>query len=133
MAEKNREDRAEVERVLDEEGLADVEVLEEFAHAGRPAAAVPNAEVIEELRGDVRRPVSLSGGDVDASADDTGEEAVGGENPTPDQDLVDEQGRAMGISYADGEPLHTTEKLERRDEKRWELDPASDENRGREP
>ena len=69
----------------------------------------------------------LSGGDVQAAWDqDTGEETVGGSNPTPDQDQVDALGQAVGISYSDAEPLHTTEKVERRDEKRWELDPASD-------
>ncbi len=71
----------------------------------------------------------LSGGDVQAAWDqDTGEETVGGSNPTPDQDQVDALGQAVGISYSDAEPLHTTEKVERRDEKRWELDPASDED-----
>jgi len=71
----------------------------------------------------------LSGGDVEAAWDqDTGEETVGGSNPTPDQDRVDELGQAAGITYSDTEPLHTTEKVERRDDKRWELDPASAED-----
>ena len=71
----------------------------------------------------------LSGGDVDAAWEDSavGEESVGGDNPTPDQDVVDELGAAMGINYGEGEGLHTTEKLEERDRKRWELDPASSE------
>lgn len=71
----------------------------------------------------------LSGGDVDAAWEDAdvGEESMGGENPTPDQDAVDELGKAVGIIYEDGELLHTTEKLEARDEHRWELDPASSE------
>jgi hypothetical protein len=72
----------------------------------------------------------LAGGDIDAAWDqaDVGEETVGGTTPTPDQDIVDEIGRAVGVNYEDGEPLHTTEKLERRDEQRWELDPASSED-----
>ena len=53
---------------------------------------------------------------------------MGGRTPTPDQDLVDEIGRAVGIEYEGAEPLHTTEKLERRDEQRWELHPASSED-----
>jgi len=76
-----------------------------------------------------RHPI-ISGGDIDAAWDqaDAGEETVGGDNPTPDQDIVDELGQAAGILYDDAEPLHTTEKLEQRDKKRWELDPASSED-----
>jgi hypothetical protein len=72
----------------------------------------------------------LAGSDIDAAWDKAavGEETVGGTTPTPDQDLVDEIGRAVGIEYEGAEPLHTTEKLERRDEQRWELHPASSED-----
>ena len=72
----------------------------------------------------------LTGGDIDAAWDQAavGEETVGGTTPTPDQDIVDELGRAVGVNYEDAEPLHTTEKLERRDEHRWELHPASSED-----
>jgi hypothetical protein len=72
----------------------------------------------------------LAGGDMDAAWDQaaSGEETVGGTTPTPDQDIVDEIGRAVGVEYEDAEPLHTTEKLERRDEQRWELHPASSED-----
>jgi len=89
------------------------------------------AELETEGRGqkDVDHAPVLSAGDVQAAWDqDSGEETVGGSNPTPDQDQVDEIGRAAGLTYADTEPLHTTEKLERRDDNRWELDPASDED-----
>lgn len=72
----------------------------------------------------------LSGGDVDADSAQSasGEETVGGSTPTPDQDLVDEIGRAVGVSYEDAEPLDMSEKIERRDDKRWELNPASSED-----
>jgi len=72
----------------------------------------------------------LTGGDVDAAWDQAavGDETVGGSSPTPDQDIVDEIGKALGVTYAEGEPLRTTEKIERRDEKRWELHPASSED-----
>lgn len=60
-----------------------------------------------------------------------GEEAVGGFNTTPDDDLVDEIGAAVGLTYQDDEPLHTSEKVEARDRHRWELDPASSEDYGR--
>jgi len=72
----------------------------------------------------------LTGGDIDAAWDQAavGEETVGGSNPTPDQDIVDEIGRAVGVNYEDAEPLNMTEKLERRDDQRWELNPASSED-----
>ena len=74
----------------------------------------------------------LTGGDIDAAWDQAaaGEETVGGSSPTPDQDIVDEIGRAVGLIYEDAEPLHTTEKIERRDQERWELHPASSEDFG---
>ena len=71
---------------------------------------------------------NLSGGDVDAAWEDSsvsGEESVGGSVPTPDQDNVDELGKAAGITYQDEEPLNSDKKLLDRDRKRWELDPRS--------
>lgn len=73
----------------------------------------------------------LSAGDLDARWDQGetgGEETVGGSAPTPDQDVVDEIGRAVGITYEEGEPLRVGEKEQERDEHRWELDPASSED-----
>jgi len=72
----------------------------------------------------------LTGGDIDAAWDQAsvGDETVGGSSPTPDQDIVDEIGEALGVTYQEGEPLHTTEKIERRDAERWELNPASSED-----
>ncbi len=71
---------------------------------------------------------ALTGGDVDAdweSAYSVGDEAPGGDNPTPDQDIVDDIGRAVGIEYQDNEELKSEDKLIKRDRNRWELDPAS--------
>ena len=70
----------------------------------------------------------LTGGDVDAdweSASTVGDEAPGGDNPTPDQDIVDDIGRAVGVQYEDNEELKGEAKISARDRKRWELDPAS--------
>ncbi|MBS0183893.1 MAG: hypothetical protein JSS39_16010 [Nitrospira sp.] len=73
--------------------------------------------------------VTLSGGDIDAtwSGTDDGEEAVGGSTPTPDQDVVDELGKAAGVTYEDNEPLRFGDKVADRDAQRWELNPASSE------
>jgi hypothetical protein len=71
---------------------------------------------------------AMTGGDVDAdweSAYSVGDEAPGGDNPTPDQDLVDDIGRAVGIEYQDNEELKGEAKVSKRDRNRWELDPAS--------
>ena len=104
------------------------EVRSEFAEAAQLGSA-GREQLIEKLREHHSTSPSLSGGDIDAAWEDAavGEESVGGENPTPDQDIVEELGIAVGIVYEDGEFLHTTEKIEARDEHRWELDPASSE------
>jgi hypothetical protein len=73
----------------------------------------------------------MTGGDVDADWEEAyavGDEAPGGDNPTPDQDRVDDIGRAMGIEYADNEELKGSDKIAERDKHRWELDPASAED-----
>ena len=70
----------------------------------------------------------LTGGDVDASWEDAyavGDEAPGGDNPTPDQDIVDDIGKALGVQYEDNEELKGADKIAERDKHRWELDPAS--------
>jgi hypothetical protein len=74
---------------------------------------------------------ALTGGDVDAdweSAYSVGDEAPGGDNPTPDQEVVDDIGRAVGVEYEDNEELKSEEKIAKRDRHRWELDPASSED-----
>jgi hypothetical protein len=92
----------------------------------------------EEIRDTARdKPHALlTGGDVDADwqrADSSGEEAVGGSVATPDQDVVDEIGRALGVEIPDGEELRTThEILHDRDRFRWHLEcDAEDEAEGR--
>ena len=74
---------------------------------------------------------ALTGGDVDAdwvSAYSVGDEAPGGDNPTPGQTVVDEFGRALGLAYAAEEELQGPDKVSVRDRHRWELDPASSED-----
>jgi hypothetical protein len=90
-------------------------------------------ELLRQMRSERDASVSadLSAGDVDARWDQgesSGEETVAGSAPTPDQDIVDEIGEAIGITYAEGEPLRVGRKEEERDAHRWELDPASSED-----
>lgn len=90
-------------------------------------------EVLAQIRAEHDPSVSadLSAGDIDArwdQAESGGEETVAGSAPTPDQDIVDEIGEAIGVTYAEGEPLRVGRKELERDEHRWELDPASSED-----
>lgn len=68
----------------------------------------------------------LSAGDVDADwkrAESSGEETAGGSVATPDQDVVDEIGRALGVEQGSEAELTTSaEMLGRRDRFRWHLE-----------
>jgi hypothetical protein len=73
----------------------------------------------------------LTGGDIDAAwdqADTVGDEAVGGTVATPDQDIVDAIGAAVGLEMSDDTDLQTNDILNERDNARWELDPMSSED-----
>ena len=94
------------------------------ARSGRAGAIVARSQHNETSP-------ELTGGGVDADWEDAyavGDEAPGGDNPTPDQDRVDDIGRALGVEYQDNEELKASEKISQRDKHRWELDPASAED-----
>lgn len=98
----------------------------------RPSAARTGRQEMREARLEHNEtsPV-LTGGDVDANWEDAyavGDEAPGGDNPTPDQDRVDDIGKALGVEYQDNEELKAADKIVERDRHRWELDPASAED-----
>jgi hypothetical protein len=85
-------------------------------------------EMLEKYEEHTETGPELTGGDVDAdweSAYSVGDEAPGGDSPTPDQDIVDDIGKAVGVQYQDNEELKGEKKLLERDKHRWELDPAS--------
>lgn len=128
MTHKTREEFIDAGDAESEQYQAGEEVTEEFAEAQRLASG--GEQLKRELREHHSRTPELSGGDIDAdwAGADVGDETVGGSAPTPDQDVVDELGEAVGLTYEDNEPLHTTEKVEERDRRRWELDPASSED-----
>ena len=95
------------------------------------AARTGRRELRERFAKHTETSPALTGGDVDAdweSAYSVGDEAPGGDNPTPDQDIVDDIGRAVGVQYEDNEELKGEKKISDRDRKRWELDPASSED-----
>jgi hypothetical protein len=88
-------------------------------------------EMRDQIKEHTESSPALTAGDVDADweqAYSSGDEAPGGDNPTPDQDRVDEIGHALGVEYQDSEELKGADKISERDKHRWELDPASSED-----
>jgi hypothetical protein len=86
---------------------------------------------LEKLTCERHSNTDVTGGDLDDDwyqAEVVGEEAVGGQTPTPDQSVTEQLLQSMGISSLDGEPIRTRDKLERRDRVRWELEPESSED-----
>ena len=105
----------------------DEEILEDFAER-QGLAAGGRQKLEEKLNEHNGMDPTLSGGDLDAAWEDSiqsGEESVGGSVSTPDQDVVDELGEAVGLTYKDYEQLDYDKKVLDRDRDRWELDPAS--------
>jgi len=113
----------ENENVVDEDFQA--ELNDEIA--SQPADP---EELLERLDENTDTSPALSGGDIDArwdEADSTGEEAVAGSQPTPDQSDIEANAHAMGIDFQDNQPIDLVEKLEKRDRDRWELNEDSKE------
>jgi hypothetical protein len=98
---------------------------------GASAARSGREELLQHIKERTETSPAITAGDVDADwqqAYSSGDEAPGGDNPTPDQDVVDEIGEALGVEYDDDEELKGAAKIEARDKHRWELDPASKED-----
>jgi hypothetical protein len=95
-----------------------------------PDVTASSARLAYELRNDPLADPIITGGDLDANwanAQFSGDESAVSSSPTPDQNVVDEIGQAMGVTYQDNEELKIGEKERSRDKHRWELDPASSE------
>jgi hypothetical protein len=119
---------------------------EDFSYLSNDPDYVPDPEIEEFMEEEILRapkdPELLAhrlrnntaasphdaGGDLDATWEDvneSGSESVTGDNPTPDQSLVEENAQAVGVSFEDNEELEFLEKIEKRDRERYELDPRS--------
>jgi hypothetical protein len=99
------------------------ERLSEIVHAPRDPE-----ELADRIRENHAASPADSGGDVDASWEEvnsTGSESVFGDNPTPDQSDVEANAHAMGLDFQDNEPLDFVQKLQKRDDDRFELDEGS--------
>ncbi|HEY1910452.1 MAG TPA: DUF6335 family protein [Vicinamibacterales bacterium] len=95
------------------------------------AARSGRAEMAQNARDHRGMSSDITGGDVDVDVEDayfTGDEAPGGDNPSPDLEVVDDIGKALGVQYDDAEELKSGDKLVERDKHRWEMDPASAED-----
>src|SRR5215468_7177451 len=82
----------------------------------------------QRLRNNTSASPRDAGGDLDADwedVNDSGSETVAGDNPTPDQSIVEENASAIGVSYEDNEELEFIDKIEKRDRDRFELDENS--------
>ena len=102
--------------------------IEEFMEEEISRAPKDPDLLAQRLRQNTAASPSDSGGDPDAAwedVNDSGTESVAGDNPTPDQSLVEENARAVGVSFEDNEELDIVDKIDRRDRDRYELDERS--------
>lgn len=102
--------------------------IEEFMELEISRAPKDPELLAQRLRNNTAASPRDAGGDLDADwedVNDSGSETVGGDNPTPDQSLVEENAQAIGVSYEDNEELEFIEKIEKRDRDRFELDENS--------
>lgn len=93
-----------------------------------PDVTAGTAKLADRLRNDSLADPTITAGDLDAQwegAQFSGDESAGSSMPAPDNNVVDDIGRAMGVTYEDNEELKVGEKERSRDTRRWELDPAS--------
>lgn len=96
-----------------------------------PDISAGSRKLAERLKNDPLADPVVTGGDLDANfeqAQFTGDESVVTSMPNPENNVVEEIGEGMGVTYADNEELKAGEKERSRDRKRWELDPASSED-----
>jgi len=99
---------------------------EEIAHAPKDPELLA-----QRLLNNTAASPSDAGGDLDAAWEDvneSGSETFAGDSPTPDQSMVEENAKAMGVSLEDNEELDFLGKLERRDQNRFELEEQSKAN-----
>ena len=102
--------------------------IEEFMELEISRAPKDPDLLADRLRNNTAASPRDAGGDLDADWEDvnnSGSETVGGDNPTPDQSLVEENASAIGVTFEDNEELEFIDKVEKRDRDRYELDENS--------
>src|ERR1700741_4899346 len=79
-----------------------------------------SAKLAHRLKSDSLADPVVTAGDLDAQwegAQFSGDESAGSSMPSPDQNVVEEIGQAMGVTYQDNEELRFGEKERGRDTK----------------
>ena len=102
--------------------------IEEFMEMEISRAPKDPELLAHRLRNNTAASPRDAGGDLDAAwedVNDSGSETVAGDNPTPDQSLVEENASAIGVNYEDNEELEFIDKIEKRDRDRFELEESS--------
>ncbi len=102
--------------------------IEEFMEEEIARAPKDPELLAHRLRNNTAASPKDAGGDLDAAWEDvneSGSESVGGDNPTPDQSMVEENANAVGVNFEDNEELDFLDKIERRDRERFELNESS--------
>lgn len=126
QAEPTGDTRLEQDLPTDE----DIDVRRKFAEAQRAGTDPQTKKLLQKMEGSGSTP-AVSAMDLDADwerAEAVGEETVGGSVATPGQNVVDDIGKALGVTYPDETPVAPGEVVAARDRRRWELDPASSED-----
>ncbi len=102
--------------------------IEQFMEQEIARAPKDPDQLAHRLRNNTAASPKDAGGDLDASWEDvneSGSESVGGDNPTPDQSMVEENANAVGVNFEDNEELDFLDKIEKRDRDRYELNESS--------
>ena len=79
----------------------------------RSISSAGSAKLAHRLKNDSLADPVVTGGDLDAQwegAQFSGDESAGSSMPSPDQNVVEEIGQAMGVTYQDNEELKVGEK-----------------------
>src|SRR3954447_863822 len=80
--------------------------IEEFMEEEIARAPKDPGLLAQRIREETAASPRDAGGDLDADWDDinnTGQETIGGDTPTPDMSLVEENAEAVGVSFQDNE------------------------------
>jgi hypothetical protein len=102
--------------------------IEEFMEQEISRAPKDPELLAHRLRNNTAASPSDAGGDLDANWEDvneSGSETVAGDNPTPDQSDVEENAKALGVSFEDNQELDFEKQIEKRDRDRFELNEGS--------
>lgn len=120
--------RGDFEYLANNPGYIPDPEIEEFMELEISNAPKDPELLAQRLRNNTAASPRDAGGDLDAAwedVNDSGSETVAGDNPTPDQSLVEENASAIGVTYEDNEELEFLDKIEKRDRDRYELDENS--------